>query len=184
MLLFILIVDPGKAWTQLAEKQENRNEGFYRGYLYPVIGLIALFSFAGTLFSLGKFDVQIALKIVIKQIAVFFGSFYLASLVLSEWVFPRFGREKDLLVCERFTGYSSALIYTIAMLESLFPSLFFLSLIVFYSVYMVWEGIVSYLKADENDWVKFTVWSSIVILVCPVVLNFLIEWLMPGLKIE
>jgi hypothetical protein len=183
ILLFTLITDPNKAWNQLAEKQENRNEDFYKSYLYPVLGWITLLSFAGTLFSIEKFDVQIALKIVIKQIAVYFGGFYLASIVLSEGILPRFKEAKDIHLCERFVGYSSALIYAVAMLKSLFPSLFFLSLIVLYSVYMIWVGAVNYLKISEEDLVKFTVLSATIILLSPVVLNFLIEWLIPGMKL-
>jgi hypothetical protein len=183
ILLFTLITEPNKTWNQLAEKQENRNEDFYKSYLYPVLGWIALLSFAGTLFSTGKFDVQIALKIVIKQIAVYYGGFYLASVVLTEWVFPRFRGTKDILLSERFVGYSSALIYAVAMLKALFPGLFFLSLIIFYSIYMIWEGVVSYLKISEEFQVKFTVLSGIIILLFPFVLEFLIEKLIPGMKI-
>jgi hypothetical protein len=183
ILLFTLITEPNKAWSKLAEKQENRNEGFYKSYLYPVLGWIALLSFVGTLFSIGKFDVQIALKIVIKQIAVYYGGFYLASIVLAEWVFPRFRGTKDVFLSERFAAYSSALIYAVAMLKALFPSLFFLSLIIFYSVYMIWEGAVGYLKISEEFLVKFTVLSSIIILFFPIVLEFLIEWLIPGMKV-
>jgi hypothetical protein len=183
-LLFMLISNPNKAWNRLAEKQENRNEDFYKSYLYPVLGWITLLSFAGTLFSIEKFDVQIALKIVIKQITVYFGGFYLASIVLSEWILPRFKETKDIHLCERFVGYSSALIYAIAMLKSLFPSLFFLSLIALYSVYMIWEGAANYLKIREDSMVKFTVLSGITIILSPIVLNFLIEWLIPGMKIR
>ncbi|MDR2087083.1 MAG: YIP1 family protein [Dysgonamonadaceae bacterium] len=183
ILLFALITDPNKAWNRLAEKQEDRrNEDFYKSYLYPVVGLIALLSFTGTLFALGKFDVQIALKIVIKQIAVYFGGFYLASIVFSEWLFPRFKEGKDIHLCERFIGYSSALIYAVAMLKSLldWP---FLPLIVFYSIYMIWEGVVNYLKVEEENLVKCTLLSGIIVLFFPVALEFLIERLLPNMKI-
>jgi hypothetical protein len=183
ILLFALISEPVKAWTQLAEKPEGRNEDFYKNYLYPVIGLIALFSFSGTLLSIEKFDVQIALKIVIKQIAVYFGGFYLSSLVLSEYVFPRFNKEKDRFLGERFVAYSSAMLYAIAMLQSLFPSLFFLTFIVLYSAYIIFAGTTNYLKIKEEYLVKFTVLSSIIILLFPGALELLIEWLIPGMKI-
>jgi hypothetical protein len=184
ILLFMLISDPVGAWNQLKEKQEKNNEDFYKSYLYPVLGVIALLSFVGVLISIEKFDVQIALKIVIKQIAVYFGSFYLSSLVLSEWLMPRFGEMRDKYLCERFVGYSSALIYAVTMLQSLFPgSLVFLYLILCYSVYMIWEGVVRYLEIGEEHWVKFTVLSSAIILLFPFLIQLLIGWLIPGMKI-
>jgi hypothetical protein len=181
VLLFFLITEPGKTWKQLAEKQEKKNEYFYKNYLYPVLGAIALVSFVGVLFSLEKFDVQIALKIVIKQIAVYFGGFYLASLILSEFVIFRFMETKNGLLCERFVGYASALLYAVAIVKSLFPSLFFLSLIVIYSVYMIWEGAVYYLKIKEEDMIKFTVFSSAVILLTPLLIKQLIGLFLPGM---
>jgi hypothetical protein len=138
-------------------------------------------SFVGVLFSVGKFDVQTALKIVIKQIAVYFGGFYLASLILSEFVIFRFMETKNRLLCERFVGYSSALLYAVAIVKSLFPGLFFLTLIVAYSVYMIWEGAVYYLKIKEEDMIKFTVFSSAIILLTPLLIEQLIGLLLPGM---
>jgi hypothetical protein len=181
ILLFKLIVEPGKTWDQLAVKEEKKNEDFYKSYLYPVLGIIALLSFVGILVSGGQFEVQNALKMVIKQIAVYFGSFYLASLFLSEFVMPRFKRTKDTCLCERFMGYSSALVYVIAMIKSLFPAFSFLLLILVYSVYIIWEGVVRYIKMEEENLVKFTVWASLIILFSPVLIEWIINLFMPGM---
>jgi hypothetical protein len=48
---------------------------------------------------------------------------------------------------------------------------------------MIWVGVVNYLKIREEVLVKFTVLSGIVILLSPAVLELLIEWLIPGMKI-
>ncbi|MDR2058099.1 MAG: YIP1 family protein [Dysgonamonadaceae bacterium] len=184
ILLFRLITEPNKTWHHLAEKGDKNNENFYKSYLYPVIGIIALTAFIGTLISVEKFDVQKALKIVIKQIGVYFGSFYLSSVILSEFVIRRFTGIKDTLLCERFVGYSSALIYTVAIVKSLFPSLFFLPLVVIYSVYMIWAGAADYLKIKEEDLYKTTIGSSLVLLFLPWLIEVLIELWMPGMKIK
>ncbi|MDR1436622.1 MAG: YIP1 family protein [Candidatus Symbiothrix sp.] len=183
VLLFRLITEPRKTWERLAQKEEKRNEDFYKNYLYPVFGIVALLSFVGILFSVGKFDIQQALKTVIKQIAVYFGGFYLASFILSEWVILRFKQRKDLLLAERFVGYSSALVYVVAMIKSLFPSFFFLLLILLFSSYIIWQGAIRYLEIQEESLVKFTITASMVILLSPVAIEYAIFLLLPGMKI-
>ncbi|MDR0507667.1 MAG: YIP1 family protein [Dysgonamonadaceae bacterium] len=183
ILFFGLITEPTKKWDNLAEKNEKDNENFYKNYLHPVFGIIALFAFVGALFETGKFDMQIAMKAVIKQIAVYFGSFYLSLFIMSEFVMPRFKNDHKKLLTERFIGYASVLVYLVAMLRSLSPSMSPLLLIVFYSVYIIWVGAVRYLKMREEYLIKFTVVASIILLLLPISLEQLINLLMPGMKI-
>lgn len=167
------------------EKTGKSSENFHKSYLFPIIGLIALLSFAGTLLLSSKsLDLQLALKIVIKQALVYFGSFYLISFILSEYVFPRFGLAKDLGLSEQFAGYSSSLIYVVAMAQSLFPGFFwFLGIVVFYTIYIIWVGAAQFLKIEENQWTKFTIFASIIIMMVPHIVRLLVE-LMPGMKIR
>jgi hypothetical protein len=184
ILLFNLICYPQKAWASLSEELEedvsDNNEKFYKNYLYPIIGIIALLSFVSVF--LKEFSLQVALKTVLKQLFIYFGGFYLASYLFALFVYSRFKEEPNKLLCEKYVGFSSALVYGIAMLLSVFPALFFLQLIVFYTIYMVWEGATNYLKIDEDEMVRFTVYSSIVILFSPVLIEVLIKFLLPGMK--
>jgi uncharacterized membrane protein (Fun14 family) len=182
ILLFRLIAESTPTWKILSEKQEKDNEDFYKSYLFPVIGIIALLSFVGALISVKTFGVQIALKVVIKQVLIYGGSFYLTSFVLSEYGFPHFDLEKNKGVAERFTGYASSLIYAVAMVESLFPDLFFLQILVFYTVYIIWVGAAQFLNIKEEVLIKFTTFASILIMLIPFLVNFLIDLLMPGMK--
>jgi hypothetical protein len=175
ILLFGLIAEPDKTWRELSGKQEENNTNFYKSYLYPIFGMIALLSFVGVVTSSDNSDLQTALKTVIKQITVYVGGFYITSFVLTEFIIPRFKEEFDKLSIERFLGYASSLIYAIAIIQSLFPSLFFLQILVFYSVYIIWAGTIHYLNIEENSWVKFTVISCITLLFIPTVINFLMN---------
>jgi hypothetical protein len=183
ILLFRLVIEPEKMWIELSEKQEGNNEDFYKSYLYPVFGMIALLSFVGVFVSFESFNFQIALKAVIKQMIIYFGGFYFASYVFTDFVIVKFTEKKDKFLCERFVGYSSALVYMVAMILSLFPGLFFLLLLILYSVYIIWHGIVHYIKIKEENWMKSTIYSSIVILLSPILIGFLIDFLLPGMKI-
>ncbi|MCC8145524.1 MAG: hypothetical protein LIO93_03595 [Bacteroidales bacterium] len=183
ILLYKLIVQPVAAWDILITRQDKNNENFYKSYLFPIVGIIALFSFIGVLFSVKTFDVQLALKVVLKEVMIYGGGFYLASFVLSEYIYPRFGLEKDKSSAERFTGYGSSAIYIIAMFKALFPSLFILDILAIYTVYIIWTGAAHFLKLKENQWIKFTIFASILIMLTPFLLHSLINLLMPGMRI-
>lgn len=183
ILLFRLIAEPALSWEFLSEGQKKDNEDFYKNYLFPIIGLIALLSFVGVLISSKNFSMALALKVVIRQVVVYLGSFYLVSFVVSEYLFPRFDLEKNRIPAEQFTGYSSALIYTVAMIEAMFPSFFFLEIIVFYTIYMIWTGAGRFLRIYEEQWIKFTVFASILIMLAPYFIRLLIDIFMPNMKI-
>ncbi|MDR0543133.1 MAG: hypothetical protein LBH19_13100 [Dysgonamonadaceae bacterium] len=186
VLLFKMIAESTQAWKLLSEKQDKDNEHFYRSYLFPIVGIIALLSFIGVLID-HSFDVHVlqrVLKTVIKQVIIYGGSFYIMSHILSEYVFPRFNLPKDKLHAEQFTGYGSALIYAIAMVKALFPGLFLLEILVFYTIYILWAGAVQFLKINEDQIIKFTIFAGIIILITPFLLDMLIDLLMPGMKTQ
>jgi hypothetical protein len=175
ILLFQLITKPVPTWKRLSEEEEKNNDDFYKSYLFPIIGTIALLSFAGAIISIETFNVQLALKRVILQVLIYGGSFYLVSFVLSSYLFPRFDLANNKLLAERFAGYSSSLIYVAVMILSLFPSFFFLNLFLLYTVYIIWVGAIEFLKIREAFLMKFTMCTSILILLTPFLINFLIR---------
>jgi hypothetical protein len=184
VLLFKLIAASTPTWKQLSERAERDNESFYKSYLFPVVGMIALLSFVGVLMD-EAFDVHLlqrVLKCVIRQVLVYGGSFYLVSYVLGEYLFPRFGLPKNRATAEQFTGYGSALIYAIAMIQSLFPSLFLLKILVFYTLYLLWTGAEHFLKVRDSGLIRFTVLAGIVVLLTPFLVERLMGWLMPGMQ--
>ncbi|GHT10422.1 hypothetical protein FACS189432_06810 [Bacteroidia bacterium] len=183
ILLFNLIASPVKTWEGLAEEQDTNNENFHKSYLYPIIGIIALLSFLGVLAYLKNFDLQIALKTVIKVTIVYFAGFYLEAYCLFRILPKYFGQEVKMYICERFTGYSSAVVYTVAMVAALFPALFFIQIFIFYAVYLIWLGATHYLQIKEEYLTKFTIFASILILFSPLLIQWLISLLMPGLKL-
>lgn len=183
VLLYKLILSPVSTWKILSEGQDRNNDEFYKGYLFPIVGIIALLSFVGVLFSVKLFEVQLALKIVLKQVMIYGVGFYLVSFILSEYVFPHFQLEKDKLLSERFTGYASSVIYAVAMIKALFPSLFIVDILGVYTIYIIWTGTAHFLKIREDLWIKFTIFAGILIMLTPFLLDFLINLLMPGMRI-
>lgn len=180
-LLSGLILAPDKTWRTLDGKQELNNEDFYKSYLYPVVGIIALTSFVGIWIEAKDFQLQVALKIVIKETITYFGGFYLAAYGLFRLSGKRFGLVADFQHFERFVGYSSSAIYVVACINALFQSLFFFQIFILYTVYIVWHGSRIYIPVTENYRTGFTVFSSAIMILSPVVVRIVMILIMPGL---
>ena len=159
--IFLLITQPAKTWALLAEENEEVDKLFSK-YLYPIFGLIALTAFLGALIS--NQSMEIALVITIREFVSFFAGFYLASFALNELTSRMFKRH-SLKHCQHFTAYSSSLIYTIAIADSLFGGLGLLYFFLPYTVYMIWEGAAPFMQVSEDKIIKFTIIASFVMLV-------------------
>jgi cation transport ATPase len=177
-----LISQPAKAWITLSDKREIDNEGFYKSYLYPLFGMVALLSFVGVFLTEKNFDVQIALRNCIRFLITSFAGFYLASYFLSKVMSKVFNRPGEMRLCQRFVGYSSSLTYVLFMVLSLFPELFFLRIFLLYTIYIVWEGAIPYMAVEENNQMKFTVQAGVIVLLTPFVIEMIMFMLMPGLR--
>ena len=158
-----IISQPGKAWDMLSRKEEKGDE-FLSRFIYPLIGLVTVAAFLGVLFTRKEFDVELALKSSIKTLVASFGGFYLGAYLLNEAWQGLFKREKDMKLCQRFVGYSSSLIF------------------ILYTFYIVWEGAGPYMQVEEKERLKFAGITTVIILLTPAVIEFVLFMLMPGLR--
>jgi hypothetical protein len=181
ILLFKLIAYPEKTWKALAEKQDTDNENFQKSYLYPVFGIIALLSFAGILLYTKEWNVQVALKVMIRELLSYFAGYFAAVFALPRLMKIFFKQEPKNALNERFIGYASAMIYACAMLYAVFPALAFIHLFSVYTFYMVWQGGIHYLSVKEEYLTKFTIFASILIVLFPFIVRLLLSLMMPGL---
>ena len=177
-----LIFKPSEAWIALKEKQDDSHDSFLSGYVYPFMGLIILSAFLGVLFTDKARDLQVALKESIVVLLSVFGGFFLSSYLINEVWHAMMHRAPDMKLCQRFVGYSSALMYCLNIVLSLLPEFFFLRFLVLYTIYIVWEGVVPYMEANESEQLKFTGISTVIIIVTPLALAFILGLLMPGLN--
>ena len=182
-LVILIVSQPAKAWEMLSLK-ENKEEDFLSRFIYPLIGLVTLSAFLGVLFTRKEFDVELALKSSIKTLVSYFGGFYLAAYVLNELWLSMFKRMKDMKQWQRFVGYSSSLVYALSIILMLLPEFFFLRIFILYTVYIVWEGSGPYMEDDEPVRLKFVGVVSAVIILAPIVIDFVLSMLMPGLRFE
>lgn len=176
-----IISQPGKAWDMLSRKEEKGDE-FLSRFIYPLIGLVTVAAFLGVLFTRKEFDVELALKSSIKTLVASFGGFYLGAYLLNEAWQGLFKREKDMKLCQRFVGYSSSLMFALNVVLMLLPEFFFLRIFILYTFYIVWEGAGPYMQVEEKERLKFAGITTVVILLTPAVIEFVLFMLMPGLR--
>ena len=177
-----LILKPGETWEQLSRNEEEQTL-FLSRFMYPLMGLIVLAAFLGVLFNEQEFDFQVVLKITIRTLISVAGGFFLGAYLLNEaWkgVFKQAGNAE---LCRFFVGYSSSLLFVLNMVTALLPEFIFLHIMVLYTVYIVWEGSIFYMKVNDKERLKFTVLASFIVMVTPFVIEHALRMLMPGLRI-
>ena len=177
-----LIFKPSHAWKGLNERQTDDNESFLSNYVYPFVGIITVTTFIGVLFTRKEFDVETALKASILSLLSVFAGFFLASYFLNELWHSMFHRERNMKLCMRFVGYSSSLMFVLNIVLSLLPEFFFLRFFVLYTIYIVWEGAIPYMDVQESEQLKFVAFSTTIIILTPLALEFILRFLMPGLR--
>lgn len=181
--LLDIIFHSEKTWERLSgEPERNNNTEFYRSYLYPVIGIISLLVFLGVFINKKNFEVELALRTTIAVSVSLFVGFYIASFAISKLLSKFFSMEVDMKKCERFVGYSSGLLYLVYMFLALFPDFFFIKLGLLYTVYIIWESTPYYILIPEENRLKYSIVSTLVILFAPVLVEKIIFFTMPGLR--
>lgn len=179
--LISLIFKPSETWIKLKEREEDE-ETFLSRYLYPLIGLIALAAFLGVLFSYKEFNFEIALKSAIKVLISYAGGFFLSVYILNEVWQNVFKRPKDTKLCQSFVGYSSSVMFLVSIVLSLLPEFFFLHAVILYTPYLIWEGAIPYMRVNEDEQVRFSVLGSLIIMLPPIIIGYLLFMMMPGLR--
>lgn len=179
--VILIITQPRKAWEELAQKEDEK-EDFLGRFVYPLMGLLTVAAFLGILFTRKEFNVEEALKASIRTLVAFFGGYHLTVYLLNELWGGWLKREKDLKRWQYFVGYSSSLMFALTALLMLIPEFFFLNIFVLYTFYIVWEGVPVYMQVEEKNKLKFVAVVTGMILIVPNVIEIILKLLMPGLR--
>ena len=185
-----VVTQPAKAWKMMVSKEAseakaqgegNKDDPFLTEYLYPFIGILTVAAFL-SIFTHKEFVLEQALKSAIITCVSSFGGYYVAAYVLNELGKSFWGFEKNMKRWQHFVGYSSALMFVLDMVWMLLPDVFFLYIFVFYTFYIVWEGAEVYLSVGEKFRMKFTIATTVLIILTPMAIDKLLILLMPGLR--
>lgn len=188
-LIIAMISQPSRTWKMIEKRYHNDGnievapkdyELFLNRYLYPFIGIITLASFFSRC-AWQEFDLEIALKSSIVTFVSLFGGFYFTAYLLNEIWSGFYKKTRQLARFQLFVGFSAAVLYVLEIVRLLLHDFFFLYIFVFYTFYIVWEGVNIFLKIEDTMRMKMTVCASLLIVASPWFLSFIMSLLMPGL---
>lgn len=179
--LFILS-SPAKAWEQIAS--ENDAKSVLPAFVYPLIGLCGVSEFIGTFF--GKEFIpdvfQVALTHCCAVAVALFGGFFLSSYLIDKMLQKWFATtlSKDMITV--FVAYSMTVKFVLDMLSSLLSLKLLLVILQIYTLFVVFEGTRRFLKIRDDKVTLFTLVATIIILLCPSIIEFVFNILSVTLR--
>lgn len=168
-----LISSPAKAWEEISMEEDRRK--VYMTFVYPMIGLCGLSVFIGSLLTNGwggPQSFQIAMTNCCAVAVALFGGYFLAAYAINEMGVKMFGMSANVPLMQQFAGYALVVPFMLQIVTGLLPDFRIIAwLLQFYIVYVVWEGIPVMMNVDEKKRLKFTLLSSILLIICPIVIQ-------------
>lgn len=168
-----LISSPAKAWEEIYIEDRRK---VYMAFVYPMIGLCGLSVFIGSLLANGwggPQSFQIAMTDCCAVAVALFGGYFLAAYAINEMGTRMFGMPTRILLIQQFAGYALVVPFLLQVVIGLLPDLRIVAwLLQFYIVYIVWEGVPVMMKIEEKQRLKFTLLASLLLVLCPTVIQF------------
>ncbi len=183
-IALLLISSPAKAWEEIRLEEDRRKVVI--DFVYPMIGLCGLSVFIGTLLETGWSEpqsFQLAMTQCCAVAVALFGGYFLAAYGINEIQVRLFKVPGDMLLAQQFAGYALVVTFLIQVVTGLLIDFRVVGwLLQFYIVYVVWEGAPILMRVSEKNRLKFTILSSILLIVCPAVIQFVFNGLTAAFK--
>ncbi len=171
----LLISSPARAWEEIRLEEDKRK--VFTSFVYPMIGLCGLSVFIGTLLAKGWSGPQSFQYAMTQCCAVavsLFGGYFLAAYLINGLRVRMFRMDNDIPLTQQFSGYALVVPFLLKIIIGILPDFNIIALLLqFYIVYVVWEGSAVLMKVTEKDRLRFTILSSILLIVCPAVIEFI-----------
>ena len=176
-----LISSPARAWEEIRLQEDRRK--VFTAFVYPMIGLCGLSVFIGSLITMGwggPQSFQYAMTQCCAVAVSLFGGYFLAAYLINELRVRMLKMDSDIPLAQQFAGYALVVLFLLKIIIGILPDIRIIALLLqFYIVYVVWEGSVKVMQVAEKDRLRFTIFSSILLIVCPAV----IEWIFNKLTV-
>ena len=158
-----MISSPARAWEEIRLEEDRRK--VFTAFVYPMIGLCGLSVFIGSLIAKGwggPQSFQYAMTQCCAVAVSLFGGYFLAAYLING------------LRVRMFAGYALVVPFLLKIIIGILPDFSIIALLLqFYIVYVVWEGSAILMKIAEKDRLRFTILSSILLIACPAVIEFI-----------
>ena len=179
-IAFLLISSPARAWEEIRVVEDKRK--VLMDFVYHMIGLCALSVFIGTLWTMGWGGPESFRRAMTECCSVavsLFGGCFLAG-YLVDWLGVRFcGLRSDLNLAQQFAGYALVVVFLLKIVLGILPELWIIALpLYFYTLYVVWEGCMPVMRVAAEYRLRFTVITSLAIILCPWLIEWVFTWLL------
>ena len=156
-----LISSPARAWEEIS--LEDRRKVF-TAFVYPMIGLCGWG---------GPQSFQYAMTQCCAVAVSLFGGYFLAAYLINGLRVRMFAMDNDIPLVQQFAGYALVVSFMLKIIIGILPDFSIIALLLqFYIVYVVWEGSAILMKIAEKDRLRFTILSSMLLIACPAVIEF------------
>ncbi|MEG1562481.1 MAG: Yip1 family protein [Bacteroides sp.] len=172
-----LISSPAKAWEEIRLEEDRRK--VFTEFAYPMIGLCGLAVFVGSLVTYGwggPQSFQIAMTNCCAVAVALFGGYFLAAYAINALRVKMFHQANDIVLTQQFVGYAMVVVFLLQLIVGLLPDFRIIGwLLQFYTVYVVWEGASVLMHVEEKNRLRFTILTSILLIVCPAVIQIVFD---------
>ena len=169
-----LISSPARAWEEIRLQTDPRR--VFTAFVYPMIGLCGLSVFIGTLVDYGwggPQSFQLAMTRCCAVAVALFGGYFLAAWLINAFCTRFLHRPSDLPGIWQFSGYALVVLFLLRIILGILPDFQIIALLLqFYTLYVVWEGSRVLLDIADAQRLRFTLVSTLLLILCP----WLIEW--------
>lgn len=175
---FGIITNPTNTWQALSRGKMNTMKEDFR-YFYILLALDVFVAFLGGLFYQGeKSLVSVVMNAIIVGVD-FYAGFWIIYYLSIGWLNKKyhFVTQKSKVI--RLIIYSLSLSMILSLFMSLLPELYFLRIIVVYTLYIVWEAVGRIIYVNETERSNFVLILSLIIVMTPVIINFLLHKIIP-----
>lgn len=167
-IAMLLISSPAKAWEEIRLKDSRT---VLTDFVYPMIGLCGLSVFIGALMTNGWGEpqgFQVAMTQCCALAVALFGGYFLAAYVINRIGVKMFGMHNDVSLAQQFAGYALVVTFLLRIVTGLLPAFSIIGLLLqFYIIYVVWEGSKVLMFVEERNRLRYTILSSLLLMICP-----------------
>ena len=179
-IIIRLIFSPANAWKEINKTGYDGN--IQKDYVLPLILTGTLATVLGYSFN-HSFDIQAIIKIISIVFLSNYIGFFAAAYLIRLFIYKMYNQEIDWNRILRFTGYSFTVVLVINIIVGLIPiDAFFLKIFNLYTVVVALHGSVV-LGIAEEERSRFAIAATIIIIVCPFIVKFLMNLMMPGMSV-
>lgn len=178
-IAFLLISSPARAWEEIRVVEDKRR--VLMDFVYPMIGLCGLSVFIGSLWTMGWGGPESFRYAMTQCCAVavsLFGGCFLSAYLINSLGMRFCGIKGDIYQAQQFAGYAMVVVLLLKIILGILPDFWIIALpLQLYTLYVVWEGCMLVMQVKECYRLRFTVFASLALILCPWFIERAFTWL-------